>query len=310
MEETYVPQPMGFGQYFTSTLKLIQRTLTTAALPAFAILVAMSIIQGFGTMLYFEGAVEALPLLTKGASQEDQVAAGMMMVKALMPLLLTSVVAVLGLIFVQVMTSIAGWQAFNNEPIDLGELMDRTVGRPLWFGIIQTILLALIMSVILLFLAIILFSAGIVQSEASTFIFLLVSLYPFIATLFRIHKVTIEDRGPWQGLISSIALVNSNFGRVFGAVALFGVIFGLVAYGIGLATGTGGMAMSAGGDDPAANLKAMETMLENYTWGAIITSGVASSALMVFGCYLLTPLYADSRIRRGDFMPQDEYDIM
>lgn len=309
MEETNVPQPMGFGEYFTSTLKLIQRTLSTAALPAFVILVAMSIIQGFGTMLYFEGAVEALPLLKPGGTQEEQAAGGMMIVKALVPLLLTSVVAVVGLIFVQVMTAIAGWQALNNEPVSLGEIMDRTVGRPLWFGIVQTILLALVMGVILLFLAIILFSAGLVQGGGSTVVFLLVSLYPFIATLFRIHKISIEDRGPWQGLISSIVLVNSNFGRVFGALALFGVAFALVAYGISMATGTGNMAMGTGGSDPEANLEAMKLMLENYTWGAIIISGIVSSAMMVFGCYLLTPLYADSRTRRGEFLPQDEYDM-
>lgn len=309
MEEIHVPQPMGFGEYFTSTLKLIQRTLGTAAIPAFVILVAMSIIQGFGTLLYFEGAVEALPLLGAGASQEDQAAGGMMILKALVPLILTSLVAVLGLIFVQVMTAVAGWHSLNNEPLGLGEIMERTVGRPLWFGVVQTIILSLIMGAILLFLAIILFSAGLVQGSSSTVIFLLVSLYPFIATTFRIHKTSIEDRGPWQGLISSIVLVNSNFARVFGALAVFGVIFGVVAYGIGMVTGTSGMTMSTGGSDPAANLEAMKSMLQNYTWGTIITSGLVSSAMMVFGCYLLTPLYADSRARRGEFLPQDEYNV-
>jgi len=315
MEDINAPEPMGFGELFTRTFALIGRTLSSAALPALVIIIVLMIIQGFGTMLYFDGAIKAMPLLRPDASEEDLAAGGTMILKALVPMLLTWLVLGFGLVFVQVMTAIAGWNALNDEPLTLGELMDRTVGRPLWYGILQTIIFGLILFVVLMILSIIMFGAG-GGGAAGGIILGLIFLYPLLATALRIHEVSIEDRGPWHGLIASIALVNSNFGRIFGALAVYGIIFGVILIGISTITGTGGLSMmgmqGSQGNDPAAALETLKMVRENYTWGVVILNSIVVGIVSIFGLYLLTPLYADSRARRGDFLPQpeDEYGMV
>lgn len=311
MEETNTLQPMSFGGLFSNTIALIRRTLSSAAIPAFLILLGLSLIQGFGSMLHFEGAMEAtkLPGFREGASQEEVGAAQLKVLVSMVPMFLTILLSVLGIIFVQTMITIASWEAANDRPISFGELMDETVGRPFWMGVVQTILLAFFLTVLVTFIGIILFATGGEKGVATgSYIIMVVLLYPIIATVFRLHKIAIEHRGPWQGMIASIVLVNSNFLRVIAALVIPGAIFFLIAVLVGEMMGVNPWDMDTGGSDPKAQVARIRQMHESYTWGVVISNSTISSLFTLFISYLLTPLYIDSRARRGEFIPDEEYE--
>ncbi len=308
MEETSTLRPMSFGELYSNTWTLMRRTLPTAGILALLILVGVGMVQSFGTMGYLEAMAEAAATggLKEGADPELATEAGTIVVKALLPFLLSSILNIVGIIFTMTMLTVAGWYAIHNENLSIKELLDETMGRPFWMALIQTIMLAFFMMVVVMIALIFVFGLG--GSKAMMYlpyIAGLLALYPLIATSLRVHKIVAEDRGPWHGMISSIALVNSNIGRVFAALIVPTVIYYGFVTVVGLATGNdaaGFGMMNQDGADP----ESMAHLRDNFTWTTATVNILLTSVFTIFIAYLLTPIYVDLRARRGDFDPEIE----
>lgn len=308
MEETSTLRPFAFGELFSTTLALIRRT-PAAVLIAFVILIGFGMLQTFGAMMALDMVVEAAhggALLT-GAAQDDAATAGGLLSQGGVLFIVVAMFNFLAAIFVMTMLVIAGWFAINGEVLRSGELVSMTFGRPFWIALIQTIMFITCVLLLLMFGAILRFPiADTSFGSYLKYVAGVAMLYLLIATMFRIHNIVAQDRGPWQGLIASIALAHSNLLRLSGVLILTAVIYGIFAWLVLMAMGessTGGWAF-----DPEKGLSeaAARELRDSVTWGSSIVSSLLNSLFLVFISYLLTPLYVDLRARRGDFDPELE----
>ncbi len=309
MEETSILRPLSFGQIYATTLALIRRT-PAAVIIAFVILMGLGVLQTIGTMSYLDAMVQVAGTggLQEGATPQEQAEAGQAMMQGLTPLVLAGALSLFGAILVMTMLVVTGWFSINGEDLRPGEMMSITFGRPFWMALLQTLIIVFFAVVLSMIVAVFCFAImGEKSRTAIPYISMLLLFYPLMATIFRIHNVVAQDRGPWQGMIASIVLANSNFLRLFGTLMLAAVAYGAFSVLVGLAMGQSSMmGMSMGGDDGGLTEAAAREMRDNVTWGRSIVSSLLNSLFLIFISYLLTPLYVDLRARRGDFDPELE----
>jgi hypothetical protein len=132
-------------------------------------------------------------------------------------------------------------------------------------------------------------------------LFRVVLLYFSAATLFRIHEIVADDRGPWHGLISSIALARVDLLRVF-LTFLVLVVMASVFAGIWYVLAVAPVV----GAEPAVSTNASLAQESRFvasllTWRSTVSAGLLLALGLALGVNIVTSLYTDLRARRGDF---------
>ena len=308
-------QPMDLGDIFANAWALMKRTFSSSVLLSIIIIMLSFIIFGYGMQKYLTVMVD---LSASGmlASQDDPEIARQLMPKMMGGLVSVgfgSMIYTLALLFVQVLVTIASWEAMNGRIPGMGELLRRTLSRPFWITLLQTIILGVVLAAIFFVLVIMAFiiTGGNKELLAPLILLALIPfIYPVIATMFRVHQTTIEERGPWQGMIASIALVKGSWWRTFGILFLVWLAVGAISILLSVAVNGGSLpAFNAGMSpdaDQATQTAALTKQLASYSWPSIIVNAISGSILFTFFFYILTPMYADLRARRGDFLEYDD----
>jgi hypothetical protein len=219
--------------------------------------------------------------------------------------------SVLGSTIIQVVVIAAGWNHLVEEETTLIAILRKVFARAVWVALLQTILLIMIIGVGILGIAVLggmlggaLMSGGTGGKVLGFLIVLIVLLAGFIgaiylgvASVFRMHEVVCEDRGPWRGLISSMALVKGSWWRVLGLILVVAVLAGIGMVVIQSIIGL--VVPSPPGDGVSA-------MIARVTdWRLAILNSIPTALFWLFFVNFLTLLYTDLRVRRGDFDTDD-----
>lgn len=304
--------PMDLGAIYGRTFTLIRRTPGLAII-IFLIIVAVSILYGYGNMMNLAVQADLAASGGPGADEAAQEEAMKAFFGAMVPFFFFMVIFFFGITFAQVAATIGGWEALNDRPVSTGDVLARSIRRPFWVSILQTIIFMMVMVTVGIIVGIVSFIAAGANTGRIGLIFAilftLACAYPIVATSFRIHKVALESRGPWQGMIASIAMVKGYFWRTFGVLFLLGIAMValslIISYAMGISPMMGG-GMGGGSNDIAAQAAELQKMKESYTWPVVIVQALQFGLSFTFMYYLLTPLYADLRIRRGELRHVDD----
>jgi len=308
-------EPMEIGDIFSSTFSITRRTLGGAGLTALLMLIVGSIISGYGGIVYITGTIEVMGNYIGVDLQHDAVKAQEMGM-ALLPLLGTYMGAMLVFallaIAAQTLATAAGWEALTDQQSGLTR---RAFGRPLIVNILQTIMIFAVLMVVYLLLVVIAWPMGEAGIVLLSVLLPLVVLVVMIYTFVRVQNVVVEERGPWQGMIASIARVKGNFWRIFLMVVAVVLVWftGLLLINFllnGNPMGSFGAMMNGGAEQSTADIEqrvAALTMMKPYLeWPYIIISGIWSSLWLVVLFNLTTVIYADLLARRGEFETEEE----
>ncbi|MBS1911810.1 MAG: hypothetical protein JST22_07475 [Bacteroidetes bacterium] len=308
-------RPMDLGDQFATTFQLIRRSAGVFLL-AVVLMAACSILYQNASyhMMGRMAEIAASGGMSDNADPELRQQMGMQMLSTTAANLGFFLIYIMVLVFSHVMAAIAGWEAVNAREISLGAVFTRAIGRPFWASLLQTIIMVML-AVVVVAIVYITFIAvagvGASRSPLPLLLIVLILLYPLVATAFRIQKVSIESRGPWKGLIASIALVKGNWGRTFLTLLIAAIGGGVLIFLTGMLTG-GGMAFQfgsrGGGNDPQAIIDAYNKMKESYSIGSLVATNIVSAFAYTFCFFLLTPMYTDLRARRGELLetPADD----
>ncbi len=306
---------MDLGDQFAATFLLIRRSAGVFLL-AVVIIAACSILYQNASyhMMGRMAEIAASGGMSDNADPELKKQMGMQMLSASASNLGFFVIYIMVLVFSQVTAAIAGWEAINAREISFGAVLTRSIGRPFWASLLQTIvmvMLAVMVAAVVYIAFVVVAGAGASRSLLPLLLILLILLYPFVATAFRIQKVSIESRGPWKGLIASIALVKDNWWRTLLTLLIAAIGGGVLIFLAGMLTG-GGMAFQFGsrgaGNDPQAIIDAYNKMKESYSIGSLVATNIVSALAYTFCFFLLTPMYTDLRARRGELLEEPAED--
>jgi hypothetical protein len=282
------------------------------AIVVFLIIYATLILLGY-TQMNIIGAqmkVAAIGGLDPNATQDVKTKAAQMMMPALVPWASGVIVAFFLIVLTQVTATLAGWEAINGRRAGVGAILSATIRRPFWMSLIQTLILMAVLFLVMMVLVIIAFPFSKSNPQALPGIIFgigtLVYAYPVVATAFRIHRTSIEGRGPWQGMIASIALVKGYWWRTFGILFLF-LIASTALTSLGaLALGNDSLFNFSAATDPSTRTAAIMRMHDLYTWGYILASSAIPALVLTILFYLLTPMYVDLRARHHEFLSEEE----
>jgi hypothetical protein len=220
--------------------------------------------------------------------------------------LLTSILYAFGLVYVQAMSTTLSWEAASGYRPE--ETESYFWNRPIRFNIIQSILIVVLMGMVGL-ASLLLISFGWIAGAVVAALIIVgigcVVAYFAVGTIFRLHETVVDGRGPWRGLISSMALVKGNWWRTAGVCIPFFALFFFLAVVI---------PTTLAPRDPVGGLEAATLTGEARqiaTWFAETASaitplysilrGIGTPVALVLGINLLTAAYFDLRVRRGDF---------
>jgi hypothetical protein len=223
-----------------------------------------------------------------------------------------SIIYLLALVYVQVVLTTVSWEATGGYHPGIGDAVRGSFGRRFRYGLLQSFLVFMIIQVGSLALEIFRgFGRGVAPMfEAVAMVAMMMAVSYFsVVTTFRVHEIVVDDRGPWRGLISSIALVRGSFWRLAGLLLVIGtlsIILAGVVPGLVNPTGVWGSFASL-----AALLVDFQNQTETATFLADYASSYALASSLVqraaipiaflIGINLLTAMYVDLRVRRGDF---------
>jgi hypothetical protein len=235
------------------------------------------------------------------------------MLPVLIPWFSSGLLAFFLFVLAHVATTIAGWEAINGRHAGLGSVLGRAIRRPFWMSLLQTLILIGILFFAAMVVGIIAFPFAKSNPDILPWVMLAIALlvyaYPLVATLFRVQKVAIEHRGPWKGMIASVALVKGNWWRTFAILLLFMVASTALTSLVGVALGNRDVFnfgnMTADPDQQAATAIRLKEM---FTWSYILISSIFPAITLTFLFYLLTPMYVDLRARRGEFVEGDDFE--
>lgn len=311
-------QPMEFGEIYGTTFSLMRRTLGVALISV--VLITASVMLGMTALMNMQAASAQMaesgvidengqPVDKNDTEALERAAAPV--IAALIPLGGAVVLMLVVSVFAQVSIAMAGWHALTEEPLTVGEVVRRSLGRPFWISLVQTIILLLVVMIVgVNYVVLTVALAGGPGSGPPLFLTVLMMVaiaYAFVVTSMRMHRVVVEGRGPWKGIISSIALVNPMLLRTFGILAVGMICWGAIMYVESVLAGTAGT-MGNGGGGASAIIQQYEAMKKAITPGTMALSGLLTALASVFFFYLFTPIYADLRARRGDFLGGEDED--
>lgn len=214
-----------------------------------------------------------------------------------------------GITYAVTAATILDWNVVIRENQPFSSMLSRTFGRPFWVAMAQTVI---ILGIVFLLSSVYTFlSAGLPNGEGFMQLILRVALFLFSAiTIFRIHEVVADDRGPWRGMISSIVLARAGMLRVFIVLLLIAIMSIIMIQVVSMFSGFESdasttvvlAAMMSSKAGPIA--QAMRFVATLLTVKNALLATVAVALTLVFGVGLLTALYTDLRARRGDFEPE------
>jgi hypothetical protein len=223
-----------------------------------------------------------------------------------------SLLYALGFVYVQTVATSLSWEAASGGSRRTGQLLRASLGRPFRRNILQSILIAVTLMMGSL-------AASLLEAFASAIATVLVALvevgfimaasYFAVSTIFRVHEIIIDGRGPWRGLIASMVLVRGNWWRVALMtllVALLFLVFAVVLPGLATPQGAFGLFASEGlapgnATDPTTVAALMAERARLYTFASSLVQAFGIPLVVLMGTNLLTALYIDLRVRRGDF---------
>jgi hypothetical protein len=222
------------------------------------------------------------------------------------------------LLFLWVAATHASWGAMSEERPRFGEMISATFRRSYWYALAQSIILVMIS--VMLSGAITLLGAALVTSAGDTgsiileLIFRVALIYLTVLLIFRVHQIVIADRGPWHGMIASIALVKNNWWRTFGVLLVVGLLFAILSIPFIVmmfvpatsAVETMGHAMNGDRPDPIVVKMIFTTLADTLSPLYIGALGLVAGISLLLFVNTVTALYVDLRARRGDFLDDED----
>jgi hypothetical protein len=138
---------------------------------------------------------------------------------------------------------------------------------------------------------------------------LISSLVVLLPTMFRLQEMDVDDRGPVRGLTSAVSLLWTGAWRAIGPVLVLIIadvailtFVSVLLTGTPPAVGMGG----ASGTDPQAAAAALVRVRAMMTPGVFAATVAIHSLTLFFLFNLITVVYTDLRIRRGDYVRSEE----
>jgi hypothetical protein len=223
----------------------------------------------------------------------------------------------LALIYVQVAITNVSWEATGGYHPGIGDALRGSFGRRFRFGLLQSLMLFFIIQIGSLPLELFQeFGRGVapmVEAMAMALMMIAISYFSVITT-FRVHEIVVDERGPWRGLISSIALVRGSFWRLAGLLLVIGGLTMVVVIMIPGAVNPRGIWGSVATLTPlladSGNKAETATFVTDYASSYTLLSSLLQRAAipvaMLIAINLLTAMYVDLRVRRGDFEEPEE----
>jgi hypothetical protein len=218
----------------------------------------------------------------------------------------------LALIYIQVAITSVSWEATGGYHPGIGDAVRGSLGRRFRFGLLQSFIVFFIIQVGSLPLELFQeFGRGVApmfEAAAMVLMMMAISWFSVIIT-FRIHEIVVDGRGPWRGLIASIALVRGSFWRLAGLLLVIGGLSMVLVIVIPGAVNPRGIWGSVATLTPfladSQNKAEAATFLTDYANSySLVSSLVQRAAIpiaMLIAINLLTAMYVDLRVRRGDF---------
>lgn len=293
-----VPQrPMGIGAIYLSTLRLAGRTALRCLPVAFLLIVPVYLLLGSAMRALLLDASRIIAENGSDISQLSPQAAGDL-AGSFAFAGVASLVLLVAITVAQLATTIDAWDHAVGVTRPFGDWLRRVFGRPMAMTLAQIVILTLLLTTIVLaymLLATLLVAVGDAGTSIATFLVLFAILYVAIATVFRIHEIVADDRGPWRSLLSSIALTRGNWFRVI-ATLLPPLSILLVASEL-LSPATADIDL----EEVESIAIGYRAMADAFTTGRSLALGAIAAVMQFLVVNLLTALYVDLRARRGDF---------
>jgi hypothetical protein len=301
---------MGFGTIYRSTGRLIARTAVRGVLSSLVLIVPAYMFVGVTTRAFLLDAVAIIERhAAKGAEATPEVlqqivaeiAGGALMVVGAVMLL------VLGATIVQVLVTVDSWDHAVGVRRDVVGWLRKSFGRPFAVALAQVLIIAIMMAMFLFAFAMV---SAILSAATGGFGATLLAIssvvvlvFFLVATLFRLHEIVADERGPWRALVSSAALVRPEFWRTIATIAPMVIVFYLAGDIVGLA-------ISSSTPPPVLREESIDlrelgeiyrTMAAGLAPAATALIGSIAALTQFITINLLTALYVDLRARRGDF---------
>jgi len=301
-----VPQrPMGIFAIYRATARLVARTAPRGLAAAIVLIVPCYLLLGGAMHAFF---LDAARIVSEHGSDLSELTpqslgdvTGSFAFAGLTGLLLALASSV-----AQLATTVESWDRAVGVGRGIGGWLRRLTGRPLAMMLAQVIVLLLMVSVILfayLLLSTVLRAAGPGMEDIALFAAMAALVYFGVATVFRLHEIVSDDRGPWRSLLSSMALVRGYFWKVLAALLPLAAV--LIA---------GSEAISPSIDtidinDATSIVTGYRAMASAFTPERSLLLGILSAVAQFLLTNLLTAQYVDLRARRGDF-DYDEAEVI
>jgi hypothetical protein len=313
-------EPAGFGTILGNGFTLLGRTISNSGVLTLLMVIPFSILLTYGLSSYltaiagFVGSAESPESVN--AEQIGKMMGPILLFYALVFLYLLAMLAT------QTATVLFAWEAAEGRRMGIGEALGRIIRKPLWIVLVQTVMILIIMMMAFFAFSLILAAlvggatagdspgAAVALVPVLTVLFGAGVVYFLVATIFRVHRVTIEDRGPWHGLVASIALVKGNWWRVFGLLFVIYLIVFAVSIPFFALIGDDLIDMSAAmragtANNPAVMAEFAENMAALFSWKFVVFQIVQGVATWLLLSNLLTAMYIDLRARRGEIATDD-----
>lgn len=317
-------RPMEFGEILATGWRLTRRTIPTAGLLTLIISVGLALLMVPFLREFMLGISNIIldPAMHVAEPDPDVIMRHIMpMMGSMIVFGLVAFLAFFLALFTQTATTIASWDAMNDEETSLGDLIKRSLRRPYWYVLAQAVIMYafvslanIVVAIVGTILAAVTMGIGYILLQ---FVYQVALIYFVIATIFRIHQVVIGDRGPWQGMIASIALVKDNWWRTFGVMFVIVVILSIILIPVMLPIFIPMIGefmqlaeMSQGQEpDPAAVATAFTNIANSISPFWIVLVAIVSSAMTLLTINTITAMYVDLRARRGDFLTDEDDDL-
>ena len=306
-----------FGEILGEAWELTKRTVPTAGLLLLLIYMPLMLAVAFLTdsiISGFSGIAALQKIEMEGGTVDPDMAMGLMMPFFRMMFVIAPMSLLYQLLqpFGQTAATLVSWETLTGNDLSFGEMIRRTFNRSFWYVVAQGFVLGAVVALssgALGFLALI---AGIATFGIGALVvymgYYVLIIYAMVAIAFRIHLIVVEGRGPWQGLIASIALVKNSWWRVFGVLFVIGVITAilvmpvLIPQIISLVSSLSTLPPPRQGENDPEFLMALSTLLgQALSPWTFVAFGLIIPAIHLFSINALTLLYTDLRARRGDF---------
>lgn len=310
--EWHVPQrPMGLWSIYRSSLWLCAHTAARGLTAAIVILLPLFYLFGSSAQSFFVSAARVIDQqIAINATASPEVFASVMTRVAghSLPVVILMFAILVATVVIQVMTAVDSWDRALAVDRTFGAWLARAARRPLATSLMQIAIILVLSAggfVFAVALSAIVDSAQTGQVLSMMLIAVLVAIvYVAIVTLFRMHEIIADDRGPWRSLWSSASLVRGHWWKVARTLiiplAVLLVISEIIARVL-----PGGTTRMATIDPDMSDLKTLAAAYHELATVFTPSRAVILGALWAFAQFyvtnLLTAMYVDLRARRGDF---------